>query len=52
VAPGPEISLAEVNKLQRVRRLELPGDLFADVSEKLADAWRAQAGNNQPETDP
>ncbi|KAB2588034.1 transposase [Streptomyces arboris] len=37
-APGLESLLAEVNKLQRVRRLELPADLFADVSEKLVDA--------------
>ncbi|MCX5380963.1 DUF4158 domain-containing protein [Streptomyces sp. NBC_00091] len=42
-APGLESPLAEVNKLQRVRRLELPADLFADVSEKLVDAWRARA---------
>lgn len=42
-APGLESLLAEVNKLQRVRRLELPADLFADVSEKLVDAWRARA---------
>ncbi|MGW9287514.1 DUF4158 domain-containing protein [Streptomyces albidoflavus] len=37
-APGLESMLAEVNKLERVRRLELPADLFADVSEKLAGA--------------
>ena len=30
-APGLEGLLAEVNKLQWVRRLELPADLFADV---------------------
>ncbi|MFJ7593139.1 hypothetical protein ACIQZO_38350 [Streptomyces sp. NPDC097617] len=28
-----------MNKLERVRRLELPADLFADVSEKLVDAF-------------
>ncbi|MFB9462522.1 DUF4158 domain-containing protein [Streptomyces cinereospinus] len=42
-APGLESLLAEVNKLERVRRLDLPADLFADVSEKLVDAWRARA---------
>ncbi|MFF0483699.1 hypothetical protein [Streptomyces sp. NPDC004435] len=41
-APGLESLLAEVNKLERVRRLELPADLFADVSEKLVDAWRSR----------
>ncbi|MEU0744431.1 DUF4158 domain-containing protein [Streptomyces sp. NPDC006134] len=41
-APGSESLLTEVNKLERVRRLELPADLFADVSEKLVDAWRAR----------
>lgn len=29
-APGLESPLAEVNKLERVRRLELPADLFAE----------------------
>ncbi|CAL9609423.1 Tn3 family transposase ISNpu13 [Streptomyces sp. enrichment culture] len=47
-APGPESLLAEVNKLERVRRLELPADLFADVSEKLVDAWRARAPKEYP----
>ncbi|MFF2200373.1 hypothetical protein [Streptomyces sp. NPDC058145] len=37
-----------MNKLQRVRRLELPADLFADVSEKLVDAWRARASKKYP----
>ncbi|MFJ7495793.1 hypothetical protein ACIQZB_32305 [Streptomyces sp. NPDC097727] len=47
-APGLESLLAEVNKLKRVRRLELPADLFADVSEKLVDAWRARASKEYP----
>ncbi|MGW0753521.1 DUF4158 domain-containing protein [Streptomyces sp. NPDC002587] len=47
-APGLESLLAEVNKLERVRRLELPSDLFADVSEKLVDAWRARASKEYP----
>ncbi|WP_243740878.1 hypothetical protein [Streptomyces sp. 8K308] len=46
-APGLESLLAEVNKLERVRRLELPADLFADVSEKLVDAWRAPGGRGR-----
>ncbi|WP_443729312.1 DUF4158 domain-containing protein [Sphaerisporangium perillae] len=29
-------------------RLELPADLFADVSEKLVDAWRARASKEYP----
>nr|WTB12019.1 DUF4158 domain-containing protein [Streptomyces antimycoticus] len=48
IAPGLESLLAEVNKLERVRRLELPADLFADVSEKLVDAWRARASKEYP----
>lgn len=47
-APGLESLLAEANKLNRVRRLELPADLFADVSEKLVDAWRARAAKEYP----
>ncbi|MGX1818017.1 DUF4158 domain-containing protein [Streptomyces albidoflavus] len=47
-APGLESLLAEVNKLERVRRLELPADLFADVSEKLVEAWRARASKEYP----
>lgn len=47
-APGLESLLAEVNKLQRVRWLELPADLFADVSEKLVEAWRARASKEYP----
>jgi len=47
-APGLESLFAEVTKLQRVRALELPADLFADVSEKLVDAWRARASKEYP----
>ncbi|BBJ37580.1 hypothetical protein SSPO_002980 [Streptomyces antimycoticus] len=47
-APGLESLMAEVNKLERVRWLELPADLFADVSEKLVEAWRAQASKEYP----
>ncbi|MFF6862369.1 hypothetical protein [Streptomyces ardesiacus] len=46
--PGLESLLAEVTKLERVKRLELHGDLFADVSEKLVDAWRARASKEYP----
>jgi hypothetical protein len=47
-APALESLLAEVNKLERVRWLELPADLFADVSEKLVEAWRARASKEYP----
>ncbi|WP_217687117.1 DUF4158 domain-containing protein [Streptomyces sp. CAI-85] len=47
-APGLESLLAEVNKLNRVRRLELPADLFADVSEKVVEAWPARASKEYP----
>lgn len=45
---GLDSLLAEVNKLQRVRALELPSGLFADVSEKLVAAWRARASKEYP----
>jgi len=47
-APGLESLLAEVAKLQRVRGLELPDDLFADVSEKLVALWRRGRPRNTP----
>lgn len=47
-APGLESLFAEVDKLQRVRKLELPADLFADVSEKQVEAWRARAAKEYP----
>ncbi|MFD5437068.1 Tn3 family transposase [Kitasatospora sp. NPDC127067] len=47
-APGLESLLAEIDKLGRVRRLGLPADLFADVSEKLVDSWRARASKEYP----
>jgi hypothetical protein len=37
-----------VIKLQRVRQLELPPELFGDVSEKLVSAWRARAAKEYP----
>ncbi|WP_406739229.1 DUF4158 domain-containing protein [Streptomyces sp. NBC_00853] len=43
-ALGLDSLLAEVNKLQRVRALEL----FGDVSEKLVAAWRARASKEYP----
>ncbi|MCX4851287.1 DUF4158 domain-containing protein [Streptomyces sp. NBC_00893] len=39
---------AEVNKLQRVRALELSPGLFGDVSGKLVAAWRARAVKEYP----
>jgi len=40
--------LTEIRKLQAVRTLGLPADLFADVSEKLVAAWRARAVKMYP----
>jgi len=40
--------LEEIDKLERVRALELPADLFADCSEKLLAAWRARAAAAYP----
>ncbi|MFE5091499.1 hypothetical protein ACFRCI_14065 [Streptomyces sp. NPDC056638] len=37
-----------MNKLQRARQLELPPELFGDVSEKLVSAWRARAAKEYP----
>ncbi|MFF5565169.1 hypothetical protein ACFY7Z_30400 [Streptomyces sp. NPDC012623] len=46
--PGLESPLAEANELQRVRWLELPADLFADGSERLAEACQARASKEYP----
>ena len=40
--------LTEIRKLQEVRALGLPVDLFADVSEKLLAGWRARAVTMYP----
>ncbi len=40
--------LEEIDKLERVRALGLPDDLFADCSEKLLGAWRARAAASYP----
>jgi len=40
--------LEEIDKLERVRALGLPADLFADCSEKLLGAWRARAAACYP----
>lgn len=37
-----------MNKLQRVRGLQLPPELFGDVSGKLVAAWRARAAKEYP----
>lgn len=47
-ALGLDSLLAEVNKLQRVRALELAPELFGDVSEKLVAAWRGRASKEYP----
>ena len=49
--PGPaslNTILEEIDKLERVRALGLPADLFADCSEKLLGAWRARAAAAYP----
>jgi hypothetical protein len=46
--PGLNTILEEVDKLERVRGLGLPVDLFADCSEKLIAAWRARAAAAYP----
>ncbi len=40
--------MKEVDKLQGVRAIGLPADLFAGASEKLAVAWRARAAKQYP----
>jgi hypothetical protein len=40
--------LEEIDKLERVRSLGLPADLFEDCSEKLLAAWRARAAATYP----
>nr|WP_214662244.1 DUF4158 domain-containing protein [Streptomyces polyasparticus] len=39
---GLESLLGEITKLHRVRNLDMPAELFADVSEKQVAAWRAR----------
>jgi TnpA family transposase len=40
---GLETLLREIDKLERVREIGLPEDLFADVSEKLLARWMTRA---------
>ncbi len=40
--------LEEIDKLECVRAIGLPADLFADCSEKLLSAWRARAAAAYP----
>ncbi|WUV35850.1 DUF4158 domain-containing protein [Streptomyces sp. NBC_01483] len=42
-AVGLDLLLAEITKLNDVRRLCLPEGLFVDCSEKMVAAWRARA---------
>jgi hypothetical protein len=49
--PGPlqlETLLAEIVKLQRVKAIGLPEDLFEGTSEKVVEAWRARAMRMYP----
>jgi hypothetical protein len=45
---GLETLLREIDKLNAVRSLRLPADLFVDASEKLVEAWRARAARAYP----
>jgi hypothetical protein len=42
-AVGLDSLLTEITKLNEVRKLGLPDELFADCSEKMLAAWRARA---------
>ncbi len=45
---GLRTLLEEIEKLERVRAIGLPGDLFADASERQVTAWRARAAKLYP----
>jgi len=45
---GLETLLREIDKLNAIRSLRLPPDLFAGASEKLVEAWRARAARSYP----
>lgn len=45
---GLETLLREIDKLDAIRRLRLPVDLFSDTSDKLVEAWRARAARAYP----
>lgn len=45
---GLESLLKEIDKLTAIRELRLPAGLYADVSEKLVQAWRARAARSYP----
>jgi TnpA family transposase/DNA-binding cell septation regulator SpoVG len=45
---GLETLVNEIAKLERVRGLGLPGDLFSDVSDRLVRAWQARATKQYP----
>lgn len=47
---GLETLLAQITKLERVRAIGLPGDLFADVAEWRIARWRARAAAEFPST--
>jgi len=45
---GLETLVNEIGKLERVRALGLPADLFANTSETLVASWRARAAKLEP----
>jgi TnpA family transposase len=49
--PGPislDSLLSEVDKLERIRSLDLPAGLFADIPDPVVAAWRARAAQEYP----
>jgi hypothetical protein len=45
---SPETLLSEVDKLERVRALGLPADLFDGATDTLISGWRARAAQEYP----
>ena len=45
---GLDTLLREIGKLERIRELGLPDELFEGVSEKLVAAWRERAARSYP----
>jgi hypothetical protein len=46
--PSLDNLLAEIAKLNRLRAIGLPADLFAETPDKLVGAWRARAASEYP----
>ena len=46
--PGSTRCLAEIARLERVRAIGLPADLFSEAEEKRVALWRARAAAEHP----